>query len=131
MKPEDAKPEDMVDIKRYAVEDVFTRKENFIVIGLTGLMGSGCSTIAKLLTSNFTDLKLFAPAKLNGLDDTMRDQTTIFRFAREHWCPFSVIKVRSIITTFILENFDQFTNDVYQKSDEKNTTVDCKMKLDT
>lgn len=41
------------------VKQIYKLRQNFILIGLTGRTGSGCSTVAKILaTENVQDLKL-------------------------------------------------------------------------
>lgn len=40
------------------VKQIYKLRQNFILIGLTGRTGSGCSTVAKVLeTENVQDLK--------------------------------------------------------------------------
>ena len=40
------------------VKQIYNLRQNFILIGLTGRTGSGCSTVAKVLeTENVQDLK--------------------------------------------------------------------------
>ncbi len=40
------------------VKQIYKLRKNFILIGLTGRTGSGCSTVAKILaTENVQDLK--------------------------------------------------------------------------
>ena len=40
------------------VKQIYKLRQNFILIGLTGRTGSGCSTVAKILeTENVQDLK--------------------------------------------------------------------------
>lgn len=40
------------------VKQIYKLRQNFILIGLTGRIGSGCSTVAKVLgTENVQDLK--------------------------------------------------------------------------
>ena len=40
------------------VKQIYKLRQNFILIGLTGMTGSGCSTVAKVLgTENVQDLK--------------------------------------------------------------------------
>lgn len=41
------------------VKQIYKLRQNFILIGLTGRTGSGCSTVAKVLeTENVQDMKL-------------------------------------------------------------------------
>ena len=37
------------------IEKIYENRENFVVIGLTGKTGSGCSTVAQILEKGYTD----------------------------------------------------------------------------
>ena len=40
---------------RNNVKEIYKTRENFIVIGLTGKTGSGCSTVAQILKDGYRD----------------------------------------------------------------------------
>ena len=44
-------------LENSAVERIFAERKDFIIIGLTGRTGCGCSTVAKLLCKEFIDLR--------------------------------------------------------------------------
>ena len=44
-------------LENAAVERLFAERRDFIIIGLTGRTGCGCSSIAKLLCKEFDDLQ--------------------------------------------------------------------------
>lgn len=95
-----------------AVAKIYGDEDDFILLGLTGRTGSGCSTAAKLLQSPKGQIKhsLFdgnAPET-----NEQRKERIVFRHFSATWTPFLLIQVRSIITTFLLDE------DVAQVSDQ-------------
>lgn len=99
---------------RKNIMNILAQKEEFMVIGLTGRMGAGCSTVANILCSKYSDLNLPLPLPgYNGMrNDDERDLRIIMRFADSHWIPFECIKVRDVISTFILDNDVKFYKDL-------------------
>jgi deoxycytidylate deaminase len=86
-----------------AVAKIYGDEDDFILLGLTGRTGSGCSTAAKLLQSPKGQIKhsLFdgnAPET-----NEQRKERIVFRHFSATWTPFLLIQVRSIITTFLLD----------------------------
>lgn len=90
------------------------QNEEFIVIGLTGRVGSGCSEAASIFGSTFEQLNLpsIYPGYMGLANDEERDRRILFRFANQHWVKFDVIKVRTVITSFLLPHFTEFCTDV-------------------
>ncbi len=86
-----------------ALDEIYSQRENFIIIGLTGRTGSGCSKAAEILTKSIEDLKTVEPCldKIPSNDD--RKKYIIDQYAKRHWQPFFNIQARDIITSFILE----------------------------
>lgn len=84
-----------------AVEKIFAERKDFIIIGLTGRTGCGCSTVAKLLEKNFEELEAPIPNG-NNVDD--RQYRIVYNYAKESWSPFRIIEMKHVIFTFILEN---------------------------
>lgn len=87
------------------IRQVMMNREDFLVIGLTGRVGAGCSETAKVFNSSFSDLNLqciFPGVK--SLTHQEQDQRTLYQYARSHWLKFDVVKVRSVITSFIMED---------------------------
>lgn len=84
--------------------NLMMQHEEFIVIGLTGRIGSGCSKVAKVLSSSYKDLNLplITPGYQGLVDDTARDRRILQRYASAHWVKFDIIRVRTAITSFLL-----------------------------
>ena len=87
-----------------ALEQVFQEREKFILIGLTGRTGSGCTTAANLLSIKLNDFDLPKP-RLSEFDNNVeRKERIIYNYSQKHWDEFTVISVRDVITLFLLKN---------------------------
>lgn len=91
-----ATPESVNQELRGGVDKLFNQRDSFIVIGLTGRTGSGCSTAAKILASEFSSISL-PPITCPMKDNEGRKYGIIREWATKHWQPFTVINVSSII----------------------------------
>lgn len=116
--------EDKVVIRRQNIVKIMSQREEFIIIGLTGKIGSGCSEAAAIFGSSFKNLELpWIHPDTNGFDNNEdRDKRILERYASAHWLKFDVIKTRTIISTFLLgkgeeEKFDEFLNIIFKHID--------------
>lgn len=87
-----------------AIRQIYRHREDFIILGLAGKIGSGCTKVANFLAMTKEDLNI--PPK--GLDshaaDKDRKKAILHTFYETNWAPFVKIGVREVITTFILQN---------------------------
>ena len=90
-----------IQLKHDAVEHLFAERKDFIIIGLTGRTGSGCSTIAGLLAKSFDDLQPPQPPKPGNIED--REYGIVYNFSQTMWEQFKLIEMRCVIFTFMLE----------------------------
>ncbi|MDP2440456.1 MAG: hypothetical protein U1D36_21730 [Hydrogenophaga sp.] len=88
------------------LKNLFHRRGQFVVIGLTGRTGSGCSTVARLLNQEFT--KLNPPASKNS-NPTPEDRK--YRITRDyaaiHWIPFFSLSISNVIQSFLLDSEEE------------------------
>lgn len=82
---------------------LFDRRSNFILIGLTGRTGSGCTTAANLLTKDFEELKLPEPT-IQGASAEDRKYRIIKDYVERNWRPFFTISISNIILSFLLDH---------------------------
>lgn len=87
-----------------AVNEIYSNRHGFIVIGLTGRTGSGCSTVALALSRQFDQLMVSNIDLTHGGENQKRKLKIVQEYAKLNWKPFKVIHVRDIISSFILEN---------------------------
>lgn len=104
----------MMEEKSKLMTEALRQHEEFLVIGLTGRLGSGCSEAADILASSFEQIALppIYPGDLGLKDDKERDLRILYRYAAHHWQKFDIIRVRTVIASFLLRQFDKFTEDV-------------------
>ncbi|MFJ1470470.1 hypothetical protein [Massilia orientalis] len=88
---------------RSAIDTIYRKDDDLIILGLTGRTGSGCSTVAKILCSSKDEIR---HSLYNG-DCPDSNEERKDRIVRQHfektWRPFQLIQVRSVITLFLLE----------------------------
>ncbi len=117
----------MVNGVSQAVDKLFDERRDFIIIGLTGRTGAGCSTVAKILqTDDFKNLCLPKPKNCDFNSNEERKYKVIYNYCEKHWCKFKVIEMRSVITSFILEgDYDKFYGIVTASIDDKYNSKVC------
>lgn len=84
-----------------AIKTTFDHVGNFILLGLTGRTGSGCSTAAKILQDPKTFINHETNIYKNPND--LRKLKIIERFTKENWEQFYCIQVTTVITSIILD----------------------------
>lgn len=72
---------------RQSIEEMYASKSNFIILGLTGRTGSGCTTVANILgMENFKDLDLKVPKEYDYNDAEERKYKVYYQYmVNEHW----------------------------------------------
>jgi dCMP deaminase len=110
-----------------SIHQVYDCRENFILIGLTGRTGSGCSTAAEILSSDIKELNLPRPTNEGDNINENRKYKIIYEYALKNWKPFIWIKIKDIITSFILENtledFVDFIADSLSTNDDQKEKI--------
>jgi len=92
-----------------ALDTVFTDTSDFIIIGLTGRTGSGCSTAANLLSQK--TLPLPDPGTSHYKENEGRKYRIIKKYIEKKWQPFHWLQLRAILTKYVLQlNFSEFQN---------------------
>lgn len=90
-----------------ALDKIYSQNEDFIIIGLTGRTGSGCTTAAQILSSEKSKLdhSLFTG---NGPENnSQRKEKILNKFYKKNWQPFIHLRVSSILTLMLLETLDE------------------------
>lgn len=86
-----------------AVARIYGDDDDFIVIGLTGRTGSGCSTVASILQSKQENVRHSLFSGNDVTTNEQRKERILLRCFTATWKPFLLVQVRSIITTFLLD----------------------------
>ncbi|PWE47229.1 hypothetical protein [Pseudomonas prosekii] len=84
-----------------AIDSVYDEAKDFIIIGLTGRTGSGCSTAANKLSASLFDVPVDG---YDGLtENEFKKHKIIHRYLKgDQWFPFYRLEARSIITYHLL-----------------------------
>jgi deoxycytidylate deaminase/dephospho-CoA kinase len=91
-----------------ALKRVYAESSEFIILGLTGRTGSGCSTAARILSKE----KIHIPkvSKIYSTTNDKKKYEIARNYIKENWRPFISIQMRVIITGILLElNFKEFS----------------------
>lgn len=103
------------------IDQIYKLRQDFMVIGLTGRTGSGCSTVAGVLAeSDFTKLKSEYKEFRSGIiDNNVRKNRIVYNFMKEHWRPFTIIKASDVIFYYalLLDDFDKFSDNLFCASE--------------
>jgi len=104
------------------VEQIFHQREDFMIIGLTGRTGSGCSTVAELMEKN--NFQIPKPQKCDDLmTNSERKHRIIYRYLNEKWNPFIKISMSNIILSFLFSeenlNFDKLISNYIDSGEIK------------
>lgn len=100
-------------MKENVIERIYELRRKFIILGLTGRTGSGCTTVADLLTKDFKELNAPIPStKQLGTDNDERKYSILYKSLEqqsEHYQGFKSIKASDIILYFaLLSSFKDF-----------------------
>lgn len=87
-----------------AIDTIYRRDDELIIIGLTGRTGSGCSTVAKILGMEKNKIRHSLHDSTAPADNEQRKQRIIRRHFEKTWEGFQLIQVRSIITLLLIES---------------------------
>ena len=97
----------MNNIQAKALTEIFSERNKFILIGLTGRTGSGCTTAANLLG---TKKIIFPDAEQIRFDGkAFYEKLDIYRYnilkkyAEKNWCDFFTIKVSDVISIYLFQ----------------------------
>lgn len=88
-----------------AVNKIYDERKDFVLIGLTGRTGSGCSTVSDILrTYDVSKLDLRTPKSYDFKNNEERKYSILYDYAQKgNWKHFEVISISNIITSFIFE----------------------------
>jgi deoxycytidylate deaminase len=81
-----------------ALNEIYGKEDNFIIIGLTGQTGSGCTTAAKILASNKDKISHSLYQGNTPTKNEQRKEKIIYNYFRENWDEFHIISASAVIT---------------------------------
>ncbi|WP_221076759.1 deoxycytidylate deaminase [Agarivorans aestuarii] len=94
---------------------IYKERRKFIVIGLTGRTGSGCTTLSTLLNKSlFSEFNPPKPKLSDFKSDEERKYRITHDYLKQQWCKFHHIKMSDVVSTFLLDlTFEKF-DDLYK-----------------
>ncbi len=121
------------------LDHLYSLRRSFTVIGLTGRTGSGCTTMATLLSGSYSTLQkkgLRNFTKEKNKDDLfLRKYHIVKQFVStgDNWIPFDVISYKNVILLYLFNKyggnyykFRRLLNDFYRESKKENNTAIAK-----
>lgn len=85
------------------ISKIYGDDDDFIVIGLTGRTGSGCSTVANILSSKQKDIRHSLFSGHNPKDNVQRKQKVVFNCFKHNWEPFVTIQASTVLLMMLSE----------------------------
>lgn len=104
------------------VDRIYQLRREFIIIGLTGRTGSGCTTVAEILSrKEFNTLKsLHHEWNPDNIDNDARKNRIIYNYIKNNWTPFEIIKASDIIFFYVLlAGYDVFYKSFAKKNQKE------------
>ncbi|KAA6344842.1 hypothetical protein EZS27_007552 [termite gut metagenome] len=106
------------------IDKIYELRSSFVVIGLTGRTGSGCSSAAKLLSAKkFDEFNAPSPEEEDNISNEDRKYRIVYNYLNENWHEFTIIQASDIITFFVLQHsYDDFMNSFAPSKYKENPT---------
>lgn len=98
-------------IKGNIIENIYSLRNNFLIIGLTGRTGSGCTSVASILQEeDVQNMKSnYSKFRSGAIDNQARKDRIVYNFITENWKKFEVITASNIIYYFsLLLDYEDF-----------------------
>lgn len=105
-----------------AIGNIYSDGDDFVLLGLSGRTGSGCSTVAKILTKEKGAIVHSLCDSNEPKNNEERKERIILKHYNERWQPFILLQVRSLMTLMLA--LDEFPEEVNSKINGY-SDVDC------
>jgi len=111
----------------FKLDEVYQLRDNFIVLGLTGKISSGCSSIGTLLTKRTFDEFALTNDEIFGTLETPttvkhnaeRKQKIVYNFLKQNWKPFKLISYNQVLMYIIMSKpFEEFIDYLKELKDK-------------
>ena len=100
-----------------AINQIYKHRKDFILIGLTGKIGSGCTTTADFLSKKKNNHNLPKLCISSNSTDIDRKKYIIRQHYEKNWVKFEKIIASDVITSYLLEfKFDDIQNFLKENS---------------
>jgi deoxycytidylate deaminase len=84
------------------LDQLYSLRKNFTIIGLTGRTGSGCSELAEVLSKKFEEISNIR--KPSDLDESVfqRKYTIAYNYTKENWKEYKIIEYKKVLLLILL-----------------------------
>jgi deoxycytidylate deaminase len=114
------------------LNELYSNRTNFTVIGLTGRNGSGYDVIAEALTKSFDELKLPDPNSFSVEHNSYKKYRIIHDFVKVNHTQFTKLAYRDFIILYLLKyTFDDFIGFISSDKCKEFILKYNKIKIDT
>lgn len=88
------------------LDKLYSLREDFSIIGITGRTGSGCTDVANILESEFEKLdKIIAPSEMSKTTQE-RKYKIAYEFNKWNWKKYKIIKYRNVLLLIMCQNVE-------------------------
>lgn len=117
---------------------LYELRQNFIIIGLTGRVGAGCTTIAQIFASETFEGCEFEEPKEDftqvGKDNNNRKYKIAYNFLKENWEKFYLLKYSKVLSLIVfkqkLQKIEHLLDEVCSSFDIANLNLEKKALLE-
>lgn len=110
------------------IQRLYEQRTDFIVIGLTGWTGSGCTTVSQLLEKPINEWELPSSDENTFENNEDRKYNIIYKYACKNFKEFNLIRIKDVITLFLIiksmNEIEKFENYMTLKCKGDSTKVD-------
>ncbi|WP_281638276.1 hypothetical protein [Flavobacterium marginilacus] len=84
------------------LDQLYSLRKNFTIIGLTGRTGSGCSELAEILSSKFDEISNIR--KSSDIEDSIfqRKFAITYNYTKENWKQYKIIEYKKVLLLILL-----------------------------
>ena len=103
---EGCRPFSDYDIQKSVIERIFDERKQYLIIALTGKIGAGSSYVSSFIQDSCwsRDISRDTPGLDGFSSDEQRANSILLRYFNCNRIPFHVIRVRDVITSFIVKD---------------------------
>lgn len=91
-------------MKKNPTQEIYSLRNSFTIVGLTGRTGAGVSDVADILSNDFYKIKDIQGLKTDDLNNKKRKYNISYRFAAFNWKIYQLINYKDIIFLHILRS---------------------------
>lgn len=115
------------------LDQIYKLRRDFIIIGLTGRTGSGCTTVADILTKDISEIRTKYHKKNDGeiTNETRKDAVIHNFLSSGNWEKFEKITASDVIFLFVLNSeFSEFKDLITAGTTDENRKREIEAILD-